>query len=168
MPWAVFAISVILSVVVEVVAGNYGGLVPCLPICAYYFTMRYGAQRPLLGVVLAGALVDGCWMHHFPSQVLTILAVMGFSSVWRPYGDVNSGLSLAFSGLCIGVISWLIHLLGMVTASDLGNSGIYLIQLLVYQVVISILMALVLALVLNRVLQRSVTWLSAPDDEDNE
>lgn len=167
MPWAVFAISLILSVVAEVVAGNYGWLVPCLPICAYYFTMRYGVQRTLLGAVLAGAMVDGCWMHHFPSQVLTILVVLGCSSVWKPYGDVNSGLSLALSGLCIGVVSWLIHLLGMMTAGGLGNDCFYLIQMLVYQVVISILIVPVFAFVLNRMLQRSVTWLSAPD-EDNE
>ena len=167
MPWAVFTISLILSIVFEVVVGNYGGLVPCLAICAFYFTMRYGAMRTLAGVVVAAAFLDACWMHRFPSQVLMILTVTGLSNAWKPYGDVNSGLSLLLSGGCIGIVSWLFFLLGLLIAGNLEKSFYLIMQILVYQVVICIFLTPAVAFALNRLLRRSVTWLSAPD-EDNE
>ncbi|MBR4124584.1 MAG: hypothetical protein IKR13_00130 [Victivallales bacterium] len=164
MPWAVFAISLILSVVAEVVAGNYGWLAPCVPILAFYFTMRFGAQRALLGAVMAAAMVDACWMHHFPSQILTVLLVTGLSSAWKPYGDVNSGLSLVVSGICIGIVSWGIHLLGLMTSVSFSLSFVYIVNLLIIQIVISIIITPVSALLLNRMLRRSVTWLSIIDE----
>ena len=166
MPWSAYVIYLLLGTIAEVVLANYGLAMPLLGIGTFYFTMRYAAPRTLAGFMLAAAMLDACWMHHFPSQVVMVLAIAGCASAWRPYGDVNSGLSLALAGACIGAVAWLAHLLGSIATANFSKGGGYLLQVLCIKVVMSIVMTPVLALALNRMLRRSVTWLSVPDDDD--
>ncbi len=167
MPWSIYAITLLLSTIAEVVAANSGQVVPLLGICAFYFTMRYGAQRSLPGVVLVAAMVDACWMHRFPSQILLVLVVAGLSSAWKPYGDLNSGLSLCLSGCCIGIISWLLRLFGALISSSHWPSWSAVLLPLVTQLFLAMLLTLVLSLALNRMLRKSITWFSADDEGDD-
>ena len=167
MPWMAQVLFLMFGTIAEVVLANYGLAIPLLGVGAFYFTMRHGAPQTLPGFLTAAAMTDACWMHHFPSQVVMVLIVVGCSSAWRPYGDVNSGLSLALAGCCIGVIAWLARVMGMLAAANFSKGGFYLLQILGVQVFVMIVITPLLALSLNRLLRRSVTWLSAIEEEDD-
>ena len=130
MPWMAQVLFLMFGTIAEVVLANYGLAIPLLGVGAFYFTMRHGAPQTLPGFLTAAAMTDACWMHHFPSQVVMVLIVVGCSSAWRPYGDVNSGLSLAHAGCCIGVIAWLARVMGMLAAANFSKGGFYLLQIL--------------------------------------
>lgn len=165
MRWSIFAIVVALCVIAEVVAANYGVALPLLCVCAFYFTMRYGAMRVFTGLFLAAALLDGVWMHRFPSQFLGVLAVILLSGSWRKYGDLGSGLSLGMSGICIGVISWLSHLLGMLASSGHALTWRAVLRPLPSQLFAAVLLTPTMAFLLNYLLRRRVAWLSDQVDD---
>lgn len=162
-----FAIVLMSSVILEVVAANYGVFLPLLCVCAFCFTMRYGILRVFAGLVLASAVLDGVWMHRFPSQFIAVLTVTLISGTWRRYGDLGAWLSLVMSGFCIGVISWGSHLLGKLSSAGHAMTWKSVFQSLPSQVVAAVLLTPLVALMLNSLLRRRVAWLSkqAEDDE---
>ena len=162
-----FAIFLMSSVIVEVVAANYGVFLPLLCVCAFCFTMRFGALRVVAGLMLASAVLDGVWMHRFPSQFIGVLTVVVISGTWRRYGDLGSWLSLMVSGVCIGVISWGSHLLGKLASAGHAMTWKSVLYALPSQVAAAVILTPLTAFMLNSLLRRRIAWLSkqAEDEE---
>ncbi|MBP5300053.1 MAG: hypothetical protein J6Y80_01485 [Victivallales bacterium] len=166
MPWAVYTISLILSILIEVLAGNHGWSLPCVAICAFYFTMRYRAEKALVGALFAAALTDAIWMHHFPGQVLVVLLVVGFSSIWRGYGDLGGWLSLGLSGFAIGVFSWLGLLLSMAAFAGHALTWRSVLRPLVPMLLKGVVLLPIISLILNMLLKNRLPWLvDSPEEE---
>lgn len=166
MPWAVFSISLIISILVEVLAGNHGWYLPCVEVCAFYFTMRYGVAKVFAGALLAAALTDAVWMHHFPSQVAVVMLVVGLSSLWRGLGDLGGWLSLGLSGLAIGLVAWLGLVLASATFAGHELSWLGVLQPLPTMLLKGILLTPAISLTLNSVLRQRLPWLVETPEDD--
>ena len=165
MPGAVYAIVLSLAVMTEVVAANYGISLPLLGVCAFYFTMRYGAKRVFSGLFLASAVLDWVWMHRFPSRFAAVLVILLLSGTWRKYGDLGSWLSLLVSGFCIGILSWMSLLLGMLASSGHAMTWMAAVRPLPGQMLAALLLTPLIAFLLNFLLRRRVAWLSEQSDD---
>lgn len=166
MPMLVFNSALLIAVILELTAARLGVLLPLVPFCACYFTMRWGYRRSLLPAVAAAVFTDAVWMHSCPSRTLAAALIVIAAEFWKHYGDLYSWPSLFVEGVGIGAIAGLASLCGMVI-SGAGSAALQqLIPVLIIQFIAAVIITPFLALLFNRLLIRRLHWFGSNADDE--
>ena len=98
----VYTFSLLAAAALSVALGNHGVAFPAVLLVAFYFAMRFGMRRVIIGAITASAFLDALWLHETPQCCAGVLIVCAIASIWRRSSDVTS-LSTAIGGgvLCV-------------------------------------------------------------------
>ena len=156
--------------------GNLGLAFPAVLLVAFYFAMRFGMRRIIIGALLAGAFLDALWLHETPQVCVGVLLVCTIASIWRRSSDVTS-LSTAIGGgiLCAGANCLSAMLDAILRGTACFENTQLLLRHALMPAVCAMLLFPVFSAVLNILLRRrivtqhsAVGGLDATSDEEDE
>ena len=92
------------AVVIELLAGGYGLVLPVFLVTSFYFTVVRGWREPLPVLMVMGTILDLAVGRGVPAMLLLLLPVQALGQYWRKFGDCRSAGAQALPGLAMGLV----------------------------------------------------------------
>lgn len=109
-------LSVFLSVLMELILGNFGLIIPLSACAVFYFTVSAGTGAGLICATLAGGTIDSILCRPFPLTAILLLMVAGLAALWLNRVDTKSMIL----HLIPGAVLALIYTLPLLSAANIG------------------------------------------------
>jgi hypothetical protein len=99
-----------LALVVELLAGDRGVVLPLFPVTVFYFSVVLGWRRTAVLFLALGTVLDLAFGRAVPVATLAVPGVQAFAVFWRRHGDCRRRGSQAVPGFALGALSGLLSL----------------------------------------------------------
>ncbi len=111
------------ALVVELVAGYYGLVLPAFPVTVFYFTVVRGWRRTAAPFLVLGSVLDLAFGRSAPVETLAVPAVQAFAMFWRRHADCRPRAVQVVPGLVAGLVTGgLMALLLVLPGAGAGES----------------------------------------------
>lgn len=109
-------ISVFVSVLMELLLGNFGLIIPFTACAVFYFTVSSGGSAGLICASLAGTAIDSILCRPFPLTAVLLIAVSAIASLWLNRVDTKSMILHLIPGALLA----LIYTIPLLSAASIG------------------------------------------------
>lgn len=113
-----------LALVGEVVAGDYGVVLPLFATAVFYFTVVLGWRRTSGWFLVFGSVLDLAFGRGVPVSLVALPGVQAFAMFWRRHGDCRRWGAQAVAGLAVGLISGGVALVLLVLPGARWSAGL--------------------------------------------
>jgi len=94
-----------ISMLLELLCGNHGLLVPLLLLSAFYFTITVGWRRTVIPFAVLGAVADLVLGRSLPALICLLPIVMMLALFWRRHGDCAMIPLQVLPGTAVGFVA---------------------------------------------------------------
>jgi hypothetical protein len=94
-----------LALIVELVIGGYGVVLPVFPVTVFYFTVVRGWRRTAVLFLVLGTVMDLACGRTVPVAVLAVPGVQAVAMFWRRHGDCRLRGAQAAPGFAVGALN---------------------------------------------------------------